>query len=230
MVLEFVQVPDIPFNENGVKFMVVLGDIFSENTDAIVITTDAQFTFTSQLSSVLLKRGGHAIQRECKRIGTLTNRGAITSAGTGNLFCKHIVHVLYPGTLAECKQATLAAANIASAKRLKSIAFPLIGGNSLRHPQMVSTITDALVISARNGTLGSLVHVRLVGSTESVWSEFDKAMKGSIITRAVKTNSVLTPKSNLMQSKSVLDITAQPVCKPLVATINVTKNLFLSRS
>ena len=88
---------------NGVLVKFLQGDITNEKTEAIVNPTNVEFTLSGKLSQAIIAKGGSQIAHECKTIGKLKDV-AITSAGTGSLQCRTIIHILSPGNINECQQ------------------------------------------------------------------------------------------------------------------------------
>ena len=92
------------------------------------------------------------------------NDVALTSAGF--LYCRHIIHVLSPGDkfIFECKRVVRATLRLSASQKYKTLAIPMIGvslGNVLE--EMAACITDEVATEARNGNLGSLTSVNLIG-------------------------------------------------------------------
>jgi len=134
----------------------VEGDITDEETDAIVNAANSRLAGGAGVDGAIHRAGGPSIMEECRKIrGCPTGQAVITTGG--QLKAKYVIHTVGPiyhgGTKGESdllKSAHLESLKLASAKKLKSIAFPAIStgvyGYPLREAAFIalSTVIDYL--------------------------------------------------------------------------------------
>ena len=163
---------------NGVTFAVALGDLTDEKTDAIVNPTDDKFQLDGILSKAIVSKGGFAIAKECRTFGSVPTGGTVVTNG-GALPCRHVVHVVSPDDLLQCRQAVQAVLQGAAAKKFTSISFPPIGAGGKKLPldQVANCIVETLADAANQKNIGSIKLVRLVGFTFSIKAAFEAALK-----------------------------------------------------
>ena len=118
----------------------VEGDITTEETDAIVNAANTRLMGGAGVDGAIHRAGGPSIMEECKKIGGCPTGQAVITTG-GNLKAKYVIHTVGPiyqgGTKGEAellKSAYLSSLKLASAKELKSIAFPAISTGAYAYP------------------------------------------------------------------------------------------------
>jgi O-acetyl-ADP-ribose deacetylase (regulator of RNase III) len=118
----------------------VEGDITSEETDAIVNAANSRLAGGAGVDGAIHRAGGPSIMEECRKIGGCPTGQAVITA-SGNLMAKYVIHTVGPvyqgGVKGEAnllKSAHLESLKLASAKRLKSIAFPAISTGIYGYP------------------------------------------------------------------------------------------------
>ncbi len=124
----------------------VIGDITSLNTDAIVNAANSSLMGGGGVDGAIHRRGGPKILEECKKIratewpqGLPSGKAVITSAG--NLKARYVIHTVGPiwsgGNCGENEILSKAYQNslkLAVSKGLKTIAFPSISTGAYRYP------------------------------------------------------------------------------------------------
>ena len=106
-------------------------DITEQATDAIVNAANAQLVLGGGVAGAIRRKGGPAIQAQCRKIGPIgIGEAAITTAGT--LKAGHVIHAVGPRAGEgdedrKLENATLNALKLAEENSLTSIAFPAIG-------------------------------------------------------------------------------------------------------
>jgi len=130
----------------GTKVRLVQGDITDQDVDAVVNAANSSLMGGGGVDGAIHKRGGPAIQEECKRIrqtewpsGLPAGQAVITTGGS--LKAKHVIHAVGPVwsggrssesvVLAECYSNSL---RIAVDIGLRSVAFPSIGTGAYGYP------------------------------------------------------------------------------------------------
>ena len=118
----------------------VLGDITEEETDAIVNAANERLAGGAGVDGAIHRAGGPAIMEECRKIGFCPTGQAVITTG-GRLKAAYVIHTVGPvyrgGTKGEAgllRSAYLESLKLASAKGLKSIAFPAISTGIYGYP------------------------------------------------------------------------------------------------
>jgi len=118
----------------------VEGDITGEETDAIVNAANSRLAGGAGVDGAIHRAGGPSIMEECRKIGGCPTGQAVITTG-GSLKAKYVIHTVGPvyqgGVKGEAnllKGAHLESLKLASAKRLKSIAFPAISTGVYGYP------------------------------------------------------------------------------------------------
>ncbi|MCX5853967.1 MAG: O-acetyl-ADP-ribose deacetylase [Deltaproteobacteria bacterium] len=129
---------DVRINKSTLSL--VEGDITSEETDAIVNAANARLAGGAGVDGAIHRAGGPSIMEECRKIGGCQTGQAVITTG-GSLKAKYVIHTVGPvyqgGVKGEShllKSAHLESLKLASAKRLKSIAFPAISTGVYGYP------------------------------------------------------------------------------------------------
>jgi O-acetyl-ADP-ribose deacetylase (regulator of RNase III) len=125
---------------NNSILSLVEGDITKEETDAIVNAANSRLAGGGGVDGAIHRAGGTSIMQECRKIGGCpTGQAVITTAG--NLKAKYVVHAVGPvyqggtkGEAALLKSAHLESRELASSKKLKSVAFPAISTGVYGYP------------------------------------------------------------------------------------------------
>jgi len=125
---------------NNSTLALVEGDITIEETDAIVNAANSRLAGGGGVDGAIHRAGGPSIMAECRKIGGCPTGQAVITTG-GNLKAKYVIHTVGPvyqgGTMGEAdllKSANLESLKLASAKKLKSIAFPAISTGIYGYP------------------------------------------------------------------------------------------------
>jgi len=127
-------------NINKSKVSLVEGDITKEETDSIVNAANTRLAGGAGVDGAIHSAGGPSIMEECRKIGGCPTGQAVITSG-GNLKAKYVIHTVGPifrgGTKGEAdllKSAHLESLKLASARNLKSIAFPAISTGVYGYP------------------------------------------------------------------------------------------------
>lgn len=112
---------------------IVYGDITKIKADCIVNAANTQLQHGGGVAKAIARAGGEAIQKESDQIG-FCPIGQVVATTAGKLPYKCVIHVptidwqtRKKATLEDIFRGVVAALKIAKKKKLKSIAFPLLG-------------------------------------------------------------------------------------------------------
>jgi O-acetyl-ADP-ribose deacetylase len=115
-------------------------DITNESMDAIVNAANQHLAGSGGVDGAIHRAGGPVIMQECRKIGGCPTGHAVITTG-GNLKAKYVIHTVGPryqggnkGEAALLKSAHLESFKLASARKLKSIAFPAISTGIYGYP------------------------------------------------------------------------------------------------
>ncbi len=118
--------------ENGLKLIVIEGDITRLKVDAIVNAANSLLVMGGGVAGAIKRKGGKIIEEEAVKHAPIPVGEAITTTG-GNLPAKHVIHaptMERPAMripLVNAVKATRAALKEAERNCFKSIAFPAMG-------------------------------------------------------------------------------------------------------
>jgi O-acetyl-ADP-ribose deacetylase (regulator of RNase III) len=125
---------------NNARLSLIQGDITRQETDAIVNAANTRLAGGAGVDGAIHAAGGPSIMEECRKIGGCPTGQAVITAG-GDLKAHYVIHTVGPvyqgggsGEAAQLKSAYLKSLKLASAKGLKSIAFPAISTGVYAYP------------------------------------------------------------------------------------------------
>jgi len=135
---------------NNSTLILTQGDITKESTDAIVNAANQHLAGGGGVDGAIHRAGGPIIMQECRKIGDCPTGKAVITSG-GNLKAKYVIHTVGPryhggnkGEATLLKSAHLESFKLASARKIKSIAFPAISTGIYGYP-----IHDAATIALK---------------------------------------------------------------------------------
>ena len=161
----------------------VEGDITMEETEAIVNAANSRLAGGGGVDGAIHKAGGPSIMAACLKIGGCpAGQAVITTAG--NLKAKYVIHTVGPvyrgGSSGEAdllKSAYTESLKLASAKELKSIAFPAISTGVYGYPvEEAARIALSAVIDYLEHN-GDIAVVRFVLFGRKMYDVFEKELK-----------------------------------------------------
>jgi O-acetyl-ADP-ribose deacetylase (regulator of RNase III) len=125
---------------NNSKLALTEGDITTESTDAIVNAANTRLAGGAGVDGAIHRAGGPSIMDDCRKIGGCPTGQAVITTG-GNLKAKYVIHTVGPvyqggnkGEAALLRSAYSESLKLASARKLKSIAFPAISTGVYGYP------------------------------------------------------------------------------------------------
>jgi len=145
---------------------VLQGDLTEQDVDAIVNAANSDLILGGGVAGAIARRGGPAIQAECRSIGSIEVGGAAITGG-GQLIARFVIHAasmhLGGRTSAESlRGSTRRSLEIASERGLQSIAFPAVGTGIAHFPlgDCARIMLEEVVLHSTQAT--SLNEVRFV--------------------------------------------------------------------
>ncbi|XP_036396640.1 poly(ADP-ribose) polymerase family member 14-related sequence 1 [Megalops cyprinoides] len=162
----------------GVMLQVVTGDITKETTDAIVNSSNADFSLRSGVSKAIMDAAGQAVDAECKLLGSQPNTGMIMTQ-PGNLKSKKIIHIegqTDPAKISACVKGVL---QMCAQNNLTSVSFPALGTGQggVSASQVADTMLDAVADTVQQNPTTSLQLVRLVIFQAPMLTDFHNSMQ-----------------------------------------------------
>jgi O-acetyl-ADP-ribose deacetylase (regulator of RNase III) len=160
---EEVKIMDVKVNKGMVSL--VQGDITREETDVIVNAANSRLAGGAGVDGAIHQAGGPSIMEECRKIGGCPTGQAVITSG-GALKAKYVIHTVGPvyrgGAAGEAellRSAYLESLKLASARKLKSIAFPAISTGVYSYP-----LTEAAHIALKTAVdyLGAHEDIELI--------------------------------------------------------------------
>ncbi len=123
------------------------GDITNFEGDAIVNAANNQLRLGAGVAGAIARRGGPGIQRECDEHGPIrVGEAAIT--GGGDLAAGYVIHAAAmgdePASESSIEESTRASLQLADARGIKTIAFPILASGVAGFP-----LEDAAKIMVR---------------------------------------------------------------------------------
>lgn len=122
----------------NLKVDVLQGDLTEQDVDAIVNAANNDLILGGGVAGAIARRGGPAIQAECRTIGPIEVGGAAITTG-GQLKARYVVHAASmrlggPTSAESLRGSTRRSLEIASERGLRSIAFPAVGTGIAHFP------------------------------------------------------------------------------------------------
>ena len=156
------------------------GDITNESTDAIVNAANQHLAGGGGVDGAIHRAGGPLIMQECRKIGGCPTGHAVITTG-GNLKAKYVIHTVGPryqggnkGEAALLKSAHLESLKLASARKIKSIAFPAIStgvyGYPVHHAAHIAVRTTIDYLKEQSD-IGLVLFVLFDGKTYDIFTE-----------------------------------------------------------
>ena len=179
--LSAVPLTSLSVNINGVTFAVASGSLIDEQTDAIVNPLNDMVKLRGRFAKDIASKGGNKVEKELTATGSKPAGVSVVTRG-GSLACRHIIHILAPRSINECRQAVSAVIKSAASNGTRSIAIPLLSetASGLQMEQEAACIVDTFVDAALQHHIGGLTDVRMVGLTVPEKDAFENALTNSM--------------------------------------------------
>ncbi|KAL6472151.1 hypothetical protein MHYP_G00183390 [Metynnis hypsauchen] len=154
------------------------GDITKEKSDAIVNSSNNSFSLKSGVSKAILDAAGSAVEQECAKIVSASQRKEMIVTSGGQLPCKHIIHVVDQNNSEAIKDAVYSVLKLCEAQKFSSVAFPALGtGQGGVSPSAVANAMINAVIDFVKKKKGShLQSVKFLIFQTSMASDFHQSM------------------------------------------------------
>ena len=163
---------------NGISVQILIGDISSEVTDAIVNSTGREMNLKGSggVSAALLKKGGKELQKACDqktKNKQYLSEGKVIDTKSGNLQCKRVFHIYFQKHF-HIEDIAKACIDRAVELNYRSIAFPGIGTGIEGFPP--DTSAKGLINGLRQCKPPHELHVRIVLRDDKVYRAFKAVM------------------------------------------------------
>ena len=163
---------------NGISVEILIGDISSEVTDAIVNTTGREMNLKASggVSAALLKKGGKELQKACDqktKNKQYLSEGKVIDTKSGNLQCKRVFHIYFQKHF-HIEDIAKVCIDRAVELNYKSISFPGIGTGIEGLPPDASA--KGLINGLRQCKPSHELHVRIVLRDDKVYRAFKTVM------------------------------------------------------
>lgn len=212
------------------SIQVRLGDLTTENVDAIVNAANRDLVHGSGLAGAIVKKGGEIIQDESHiyimEKGRL-EEGQVMHTGAGKLPCKNIIHtvgpVYYDGKRGEAVVLSMAMRNTlvrANELKCRSISVPAISSGIFNFPkdQCATILFDTTIqyFKEMEGKESTIREVRFTNFDEPTVSFFVREnerrskLAAAPVTAAVETPAPTTPATDAATAPEL------PVASPVV--------------
>ncbi|KAK2901584.1 protein mono-ADP-ribosyltransferase PARP14-like isoform X1 [Channa argus] len=156
------------------------GDITKETSDAIINSSNPDFTLKSGVSKAILDSAGPAVELECAQIlSSVAYQPALIVTSGGNLPSKNIVHIAGQKDPAKIKEIVSAVLNICEEHTFNSVSFPALGtGQGGANPSAVAdAMVGAIVDFVRKKHPKFVRFVKILIFQTVMMTEFHKSMK-----------------------------------------------------
>ena len=159
---------------------VIVGDIVSENVDAIVIVSNVGLDLAQGggVGAAIAQKGGSAIQSECSALGP-QKPGAIVVTSAGDLRAQFLYHIV-PDSVdpTGIKDSVLKCLQKAEALGVTSVSFPAIGtGNLGLHSKDVAEAMLSAIHKFGQGQLVAINLIRIIVFQAPMLSDFQDALE-----------------------------------------------------
>ncbi|XP_068102386.1 protein mono-ADP-ribosyltransferase PARP14-like [Hyperolius riggenbachi] len=174
--------PSLGFYEmmiGTLTFQVKTGDITKELANAIVNSSNDDFTLRSGVSKAILEAAGPNVDLAVATLGAQGHKGFITTH-SGNLTqCKCIIHVVGPNKPSSIKRIVLDVLQECEKKQMTSVAFPALGtgAGNLAASVVADSLLDGVVDFISANSVSSLQTVKVVLFQQQMQNDFYTSMK-----------------------------------------------------
>jgi O-acetyl-ADP-ribose deacetylase (regulator of RNase III) len=161
----------------------VEGDITRQDTDAIVNAANAALRPGGGVDGAIHRAGGPAIEAECRQLGGCPTGEARITTG-GKLKARYVIHTVgpvyqdglhgEPELLASCYRESL---KLASAKGLKSLAFPSISTGVYGYPMAEAARVALATVKDYLTQHSEIERARFVLFGRSAYEVYEKVLK-----------------------------------------------------
>jgi O-acetyl-ADP-ribose deacetylase (regulator of RNase III) len=161
----------------------VEGDITRQETEAIVNAANPSLLGGGGVDGAIHRAGGPKILEECRQIGGCPTGEARITTG-GNLPARYVIHTVgpvykdglhrEPELLASCYRESL---KLATAKGLKSVAFPSISTGAYGYPLVEAASIALKTVKAYLTEHPEIERVRFVLFGQAAYAAYEAALK-----------------------------------------------------
>ena len=171
----------VPHGNSGPRLQLVLGDITTQDTDAIVNAANSSLLGGGGVDGAIHRAAGPELVQRCRQLGGCKTGQAKVTPGF-RLVARWIIHTVgpvwrggdqgEPELLASCYRESLAQADLVGAR---SVAFPAISTGVYGYPVHLAAATAVATVRS---AATSVEEVRFVCFDQATWSAYE-AILGS---------------------------------------------------
>ncbi|MBM4295136.1 MAG: O-acetyl-ADP-ribose deacetylase [Deltaproteobacteria bacterium] len=162
---------------------IVEGDLTRQDTDALVNAANPSLRGGGGVDGAIHRAGGPKILEECLQIGGCPTGEARLTTG-GNLKARYVIHTVgpvykdgshgEPQLLASCYRESL---KLASAKGIKTVAFPSISTGAYGYPLKEAARIALQTVKEYLAQHPEITLVRFVLFEKTAYEEYEEALK-----------------------------------------------------
>ncbi|XP_026128816.1 poly [ADP-ribose] polymerase 15-like [Carassius auratus] len=154
------------------------GDITKENTDAIVNSSNKEFTLKSGVSKAILDGAGLQVEQELlEKAGKANDQQREIVTSSGNLPCEEIIHIVGSRSPADIQLKVLSVLMLCENRKLTSVAFPALGtGQGGLNPADVADAMISAVVEFASKKTDHVKNVEFLIFQSSMLADFHQSM------------------------------------------------------
>ncbi|XP_052424120.1 protein mono-ADP-ribosyltransferase PARP15-like [Carassius gibelio] len=154
------------------------GDITKENTDAIVNSSNKEFTLKSGVSKAILDGAGLQVEQELlEKSGKANDQQREIVTSSGNLPCEEIIHIVGSRSPADIQLKVLSVLMLCENRKLTSVAFPALGtGQGGLNPADVAEAMISAVVEFASKKTDHVKNVEFLIFQSSMLADFHQSM------------------------------------------------------
>ncbi|XP_053407527.1 protein mono-ADP-ribosyltransferase PARP14-like [Mercenaria mercenaria] len=163
------------------KMEIYEGDITEEDAMAIVASCNMDLDLSKgAVTKALLRKGGNAIEQDCKQQKDTMKKDGIAITTAGKLRSKYIIHVDTKYKTWEWKPVVLSCLKIAEKHKFASVAFPALGTSVGCKPEAIADVVASAIGDFLRDNPSHLQEIRMVIFKKDMVPDFIDGMKNSV--------------------------------------------------
>uniref|UniRef100_H2Z3G6 Poly [ADP-ribose] polymerase n=1 Tax=Ciona savignyi TaxID=51511 RepID=H2Z3G6_CIOSA len=163
----------------NISVAVCQGDITTDQSDAIVNSTNSRFDLTQgMVSRAILQKGGPTILQDCNNRSGPVNTQEMRITNAGNLQCQYVCHIVTPNSIKDIGSILVKVFQSVDGLGITSLAIPTIGtGNlGLAGEKVAKCFRRAIEEYVNQNTPMSLKSIKVVIFEKKMVNEFRQGL------------------------------------------------------